>query len=222
MKIKRNAVVTILTVVFCLNLFAADPAPIKLNAPDRERGLPIMKSISVRASAREWNGKPLELRDLSDLLWSAYGINRQEKSMRTAPSYRDVQDISLYVLMKDGAYLYDPAGNVLAPVAAGDFRPLAAMQQKSVENAAAVIVLVSDLTKIQVKDKCEQIKWAAIDAGVVSENINLFCAGCGLTTVPRATMDADKLRAALRLKDTQEPIMNNPVGYGIAALASKP
>ena len=217
MKAKQSIQVLFFVFVFCLTLFAADLAPIKLSAPDKERGFSFMKTVSVRASSREWDGKPLELKDLSDLLWAAFGINRPEKGMRTAPSYRDVQDISLYVLMKEGAYLYDPKENVLNPVAAGDFRPLAAMQQKTVKNAAAVIIMVSDLDKIQVKEKCEKIKWAAVDAGAVVENICLFCAATGLATVPRATMDVDKLRAALKLKDTQEPIMNNPVGYGIKA-----
>jgi SagB-type dehydrogenase family enzyme len=188
--------------------------PVKLNAPDKDRGFSVMKALSVRASAREWNGKPLELKDLSDLLWAANGVNRPDSGMRTAPSYRDVQDISLYVVMKDGAYLYDPKENVLNPVASGDFMSAAAGMQKSVENAGAVIILVSDLSKIQVKDKCEKIKWAAVDAGVVSENINIFCAGAGLVTVPRATMDVEKLRSILKLKNTQELIMNNPVGYG--------
>jgi len=214
MKIEHFAVVLSLVSVFCLSLFADGLSPVKLNAPDRDRGFSLTKSISVRASAREWTGKALELKDLSDLLWCAFGINRPEKSMRTAPSYRDVQDISLYVVMKEGTYIYDPKENVLNPVTEGDFRPLCAMSQKSVENAAAIVILISDLTKINVKDKCEQVKWAAIDAGVISENINLFCAATGLVTVPRATMDTEKLRVALKLKETQEPIMNNPVGYG--------
>ena len=206
--------VLFLIFLFCLELFAADMAPIKLNAPDKDRGYSLTKAVSMRASAREWNGKPLELKDLSDLLWAADGINRPEKFMRTAPSYRNVQDISLYVVMKEGTYVYDPGKNVLNPVAAGDFRPICAMTQTTVANAAAVIIMVSDLTRFNVTDKCEKIKWAAVDAGVISENINLFCAATGLTTVPRATMDVEKLRAALKLEETQEPIINNPVGYG--------
>ena len=214
MKIRNFTAVLFFAMIFCPAMFAADAGPIKLSPPDKDRGFSVTKALSVRTSVREWNGKPLELKDLSDLLWAANGINRQEKGMRTAPSYRDVQDISLYVVMKDGAYLYNPKENILSPVASGDFMAAAAGAQKSVENAAIVIILVSDLSKIQVKDKCEKIKWAAIDAGIVSENINIFCAATGLATVPRATMDAEKLRTILKLKETQELIMNNPVGYG--------
>ena len=53
----------------------------------------------------------------------------------------------------------------------------------------------------------------AMDAGIVSQNINLFCAGAGLSTVPRATMDQAALRKTLNLSDMQVPMLNNPVGY---------
>ena len=54
---------------------------------------------------------------------------------------------------------------------------------------------------------------AAVDAGAVSQNISLFCSGCGLVTVPRASMDYDGLTKLLKLKPSQLLLMNNPVGY---------
>ena len=60
----------------------------------------------------------------------------------------------------------------------------------------------------------EQIRlMAAMDAGIVSQNINLFCAANNLVTVPRASMDKDKLKKVLNLKEHQLLLMNNPVGY---------
>jgi nitroreductase len=212
MNVKKSFSVLLIVICAC-SLFALDLSPIKLTPPDKSRGLSVMKALAARASVREWNGKPLDIKDLSDVLWAGNGINRPDKNLRTAPSYRNVQDISLYVVMKTGAYLYDPKENVLNPIASGDFMSAAAGPQKSVEDAGAVIIIISDLSKFQGSDKCEKIKWAAIDAGIVVENICIFCAGAGLVTVPRATMDIEKLRVILKLKDTQEPLMNNPVGY---------
>ena len=54
---------------------------------------------------------------------------------------------------------------------------------------------------------------AAVDAGIVCQNINVFCASAGLATVPRASMDQAALKQILKLTDNQLPIMNNPVGY---------
>ncbi|MBR6178818.1 MAG: nitroreductase family protein, partial [Bacteroidales bacterium] len=53
----------------------------------------------------------------------------------------------------------------------------------------------------------------AIDAGYVSQNIDLACEALGLCTVPRATMDKDALKKELKLTDSQNAILNHPVGY---------
>jgi hypothetical protein len=54
-----------------------------------------------------------------------------------------------------------------------------------------------------------------MDAGLVSQNISIFCAGIGLITRPRATMDQVKLKEILKLKDSQHPLLNNPVSYPV-------
>ena len=49
-----------------------------LNPPDLTRGLPVMKALSLRASASEFDTTSLNLQDLSDLLWASNGINRPD------------------------------------------------------------------------------------------------------------------------------------------------
>jgi nitroreductase len=53
----------------------------------------------------------------------------------------------------------------------------------------------------------------SMDAGYVSQNIDLFCAAAGLATVPRATMDIAAIKNLLKLNENQVPLLNNPVGY---------
>lgn len=74
-----------------------------------------MKALSDRHSDREYAAKELSLQDLSDLLWAANGINRPD-GKRTAPSALNKQDIDIYVIMKEGAYLYDAKANSLQPM----------------------------------------------------------------------------------------------------------
>jgi len=52
-----------------------------------------------------------------------------------------------------------------------------------------------------------------VSAGIVSENIKLFCAGTGLVTRPRMSMDTQAIKDLLGLDETQPPLINNPVGY---------
>ena len=87
---------------------------IKLNAPDKTRGASVMKALADRHSEREFANKKLSLQDLSDLMWAAIGINRED-GKRTAASALNKQDVDVYVLMEEGAYLYDPGSGRRSP-----------------------------------------------------------------------------------------------------------
>ena len=186
---------------------------IQLNKPDQKRGLTIMEAFSKRQSVREYSEKPLSLQDLSDLLWATIGINRPETSKRTAPTAMNKQEIDVYVCFSDGAYLYDAKNHVLIPVAKGDFRPILAMQQDFVNKAPICLVIVADISKFDGDNKEQKMYSGAIDAGIVSQNISLFCAGTNMATVPRGWMDKDGIAKALHLKESQIPVLNHPVGY---------
>ena len=53
----------------------------------------------------------------------------------------------------------------------------------------------------------------AMDAGIVSQNISIFCSAARLATVPRASIDINQLKKVLKLKESQVPMMNHPIGY---------
>lgn len=185
---------------------------IKLAAPDKTGGEPVMKVFNNRKSDREFAPGKIKDKDLSNLLWAANGVNRTD-GKRTAPSAINAQDVDIYVVMEEGAYLYDAKAHALNPVAVGDFRAAVAGGQDFVKAAPISLVLVSDLTRLS-KNPDEGTKlMGAVDVGVVSQNINLACAALGLATVPRASMDKAALQKALRLTDTHLILINNPVGY---------
>jgi SagB-type dehydrogenase family enzyme len=195
------------------NLYSQDLKTVTLNPPDKTRGLPVMQAFDRRASASVFNSEKLKLQDLSDLLWAANGINRPELKKRTAPSAMNAQDIDIYVFMAEGVYLYNAAANLLDPVVAGDQRLLVAGRQTEVANASVFLVMVSDISRFTGSDEAVKLSLAAMDAGLVSQNISLFCAGTGLSTRPRATMDNVKIKEILKLKDSQHLMLNNPVSY---------
>jgi len=196
---------------------AGDLKTIKLNEPNKDRGLPVMKALSVRASAREWSDKELSLQDLSDLLWAANGINRPD-GKKTASSAMNAQDVDIYVFMKSGAYLYDAAAQALVPVLAGDNLSGIMMMRPGgpggpPSQPPIQIILVSDISRFRMGETALKLEWAAIDTGIVSQNIALFCAATGMATRPRASMDKAKIKELLKLSDTQYPLLNHPVGY---------
>jgi len=192
---------------------AQEGVDIALQAPNKDRGASVMQSLAKRQSHRECAKKDLTIADLSDLLWAANGINRPEKKMRTAPSALNRQDIDIYVVTSKAAYKYLPEENKLQNIADGDFRSAVAGGQDFVNGFPMSLVLVSDLARFGDDMQDMARFFGAMDAGYVSQNICLFCAGTGLVTVPRASMDNAKLKEILHLSDKQMPMLNNPVGY---------
>jgi SagB-type dehydrogenase family enzyme len=207
--------ILILTALFAYTagVLSQELQSIKLNAPNKTKGTAVMKALSDRHSEREFGTKELSLQDISDLLWAANGINRQG-GMRTAPSAMNRQEIDVYLINKDGAYLYDAATSTLKAVAKGDYRKaVAGSGQEFAAEAPVCLVLVANLEKLG-DPKSDNTRWiAAMDAGIVCQNINIYCSAAGLATVPRATMDKEELKKVLKLSDTQLLTLNNPVGY---------
>jgi len=83
--------------------------------------------------------------------------------------------------------------------------------------AAANLIMVSDITKLQMGTDETKKELGIIDAALVSENIGLFCAGNGLATVPRISTisNRDALKTLMKLKDTQYIVIENGVGYPV-------
>ena len=82
--------------------------------------------------------------------------------------------------------------------------------------APCLLLLVAETNRYQesaynTKEHVDNM--SKVDAGIVSQNISLFCAGVGIGTKPRAQMDHAGLKEALRLSETQILILNHPVGY---------
>lgn len=190
-----------------------------LPAPHIVGAKSVTEALWLRKSERECSLRALSLQDLSNVLWAANGVNRQSDSRRTAPSALNVQDISVYVFIEEGVYLYEPVTHTLSLKVDGDQRtlitgkPSPARSQEYAADFPSILLMVSDLQRFEMPVSESVREMAAIDAGIVSENIALFCAAMGFVTVPRVSMNKDEIIKALNLADTQIPLINNPVGY---------
>ena len=185
---------------------------IKLPEPDKNVSMTLYQALQQRKSVREYSTKEIDNMKLSQLLWAAVGINRPDGHL-TAPTAINAQDITVYVCRKDGAYLYVAKDNTLQKVSDKDLRKEVASAQAFAAEAPVCLVIVTDNAKFRGGSTNGPTISGAIDAGYVSQNIDLACEALGLVTVPRATMDKDALKKELKLTDAQNPILNHPVGY---------
>lgn len=194
---------------------AQTPKTIQLNAPDMGRGSSLMQALKDRRSVREYSPEALSLKDMSDLLWAANGVNRPD-GHHTAATALNKEDIDIYVLLEQGAYLYRPATSELVLVAEGDHRALIRGQQVDFPIPPVTLVMVTTPSRFGIPDPSASALMGAVDAGIVSQNIMLFCAANGLVTVPRASMDHAAIAKVLKLAESSMPVINNPVGYPVA------
>lgn len=189
--------------VFALTMLAsgiANAENIVLPAPETTGGKPLMQAMAERKTEREFADKPVSAKDLSNILWAAYGFNRPGK--RTIPTARNEQGMDVYVLTADGAFLYNAKDNVLEQVVKKDLRDLL-VPQDFARKAPLTLLFVE-----------KQHKYAGMHAGSAYQNVGLYCASAGLNNVVRGMYDADGLAKALNLGD-REVIVTQTIGYPV-------
>jgi SagB-type dehydrogenase family enzyme len=175
-------------------------------------GKPLMEALNERKTGRDYSDKKLSEQMLSDLLWAAFGINRPTEGKRTAPSAVNWQETTLYVCLTTGIYTYNAKENSLDPVISGDNRAKMGIQTFAGE-AAVVLVYVADYTKMGDASKEDKDIYSAMDVGYISQNVYLYCASEGLSTVALGYIDKEKMAEVLKLNKDQKIILSQCVGY---------
>lgn len=184
----------------------------RLPEPDKQGGCPLMQALARRQSARAFDSRPLEPQTLSNLLWAAAGINREELMGRTVPSAMNAQEVMVYLALPEGLYHYDAPTHALHLVSATDVRRVTGYQD-FVDNAPLDLVFVADFARMKLVPAAQRAVFAATAAGAMAQNVYLFCASAGLATVIRAWLDRDALAQAMGLNNEQHVLLAQTVGW---------
>lgn len=184
---------------------------IQLPKPQTDGGKPLMQALKERKSTRAFAVRKLPDQVLSNMLWAACGINRAD-GKRTAPSAMNRQEIDVYVILAEGAFLYDPKEHALKQLAAADLRAQAGTQD-FVKDAPVNLIYVADTAKMSAGTEENKILWYGVATGAISQNVYLYCASEGLATVVRAFVDRAALAKSLSLRPEQRIALAQTVGY---------
>ncbi len=192
-------------------VLAEESKPIQLLEPQTGGGSPIMQLLWKRMSTKEFSPQPLPPELLSNILWAAFGINRPD-GKRTAATAGNRQEIDIYAALASGLYLYDPKANRLKPILAQDIR-VATGRQAYVKDAAVNLIYVADFSKHGKASEEDKILLSSIAAGLIGENVYLYCASEGLGAVVRVNIDKPALASMMKLRPDQKIILSQTVGY---------
>ncbi len=201
----------ILCIGFILPAFAQEMKTVQLPEPKLDQSKSLAQALKDRKTTREYSQANLPVQTLSNLLWAGWGINRADSGRRTAPSALNRQEVSLYVATPEGMYLYDPKGNALVQVVAGDIRSLT-YTQPPLKDAPVHLVYVADLERMGDGEEGPKMVLAGMDTGFIAENVYLYCASEGLPTGYRVSIDKEKLAQAMKLKPSQKIMGAQSVG----------
>lgn len=195
---------------------------IKLVKPETDGGKSVLAAIKERKTIRNINSKELPPQVLSNLLWAAFGVNRQDGPFggpgRTAATASNSQEIDLYVAMPKRVYLYDAFEHSLKPVVAGDFRRMA--RRRGGASAPLNIFFVVDIAKYSkapfqepgLKDPDIQKSYYYVATGSIAQNIYLYAASQGLAAHFH-NCDKENSHREFKLRPDQRVLFAQTVGY---------
>ena len=200
--------------------------PISLPKPQADGGKSVLAALWERKTNRNISAEKLPPQMLSNVLWAAFGVNREQGPFdqpgRTAASASNSQEIDLYVALPDGIYLYEAAPHRLVPVVAGDHRQKAGGRGRGggAGGAPVSLIFVADLAKYskapiqepKLKDPEFQKLYYGVATGLIAGNVYLFAASQGLAAWFH-NCNREALAAELKLRPEQRVLFAQTVGY---------
>lgn len=194
---------------------------ITLPEPAYKSGTSIEEALLKRRSVRDYKREPVQLKEISQLLWAAQGITSKEDGGRTAPSAGALYPLELYVVsgnintLTPGVYHYQPSGHTLEQIAEGDKRKLltaVALMQGAVNKSAAVIVISAKYKRTTGKYLERGKKYVHMEAGHAAQNIYLQAVSLKIGAVVTGAFMDSLVKQVLHLPKNKEPLYLMPVG----------
>jgi hypothetical protein len=164
-----------------------------LPAPDKAGGILLYEAFNKRRSHREFVATELSLDQLSQILWSAFGVNREAGKLRTIPTSHNRQRLTVYAVLSSGVWRYDGERHQLELQLSGDHTDLFG-------EAPLTLVYIVPTADGPV---------GGIHVGLAAQDVGLTCASLELGNVLKTT-GADSLN----------PILPLPSGLRVLAVHS--
>lgn len=175
---------------------------INLPAPQIDQETSLYQALKNRHSVRSFTDQPIDNQMLSNILWVAYGANRED-GRRTIPTARNEKDLSVYVTDSKGTFLYDGEANTLQMVSP---ESLLSMFQSQPFMSKVPVVLIYTGSKAD-------NNFSVMHAGSAYQNVELYAATNNLGCVVRALFDHEEVARALNLPEDQRVIVSQAIGY---------
>lgn len=218
---KKIILLLYLIFIFTTNLTHSQEKIIKLPEPKYKSEISVEEAILKRRSIRNYKDIPLNIYELSQILWSAQGITEKRFGLRTAPSAGATYPLEIYIVvgkvtnLEAGIYKYNPEEHKITLIYRGDKRLElcnAALGQVSVRIAPATIVITAIYERTTKIYGERGIRYVHMEAGHVAQNIYLQCVSLNLGTVSIGAFIDEEVKKVLNLPKNENPLYLMPIG----------
>ena len=188
---------------------------VSLDPPALENGMPIWEAVSGRRSIRDFAREPIDLAELSQLLWAAQGVTREAVSwgFRAAPSAGALYPVETYLSVQNvdglepGIYHYssrDHAVELLKEGAFGARLAEAALDQDFLASAGIVFCWTAVFARSAWKYAERAYRYVYLDAGHIAQNVALAAVALGLGSCQVAALYDDDVNSLLGVDGAEE------------------
>ncbi len=199
---------------------------VKLPEPEDDKPIYFKDILNKRSTIRSYKkDMPLNLKDLSYILWTAYGFKKD--GGRTVPSAGALYPLDIYIAcreiisddkekIKAGLYHYIPEKHQLKIIKTVDLRKdiaKASLSQMWMADAPCTIIITAEYERITFKYRERGIRYTLMEVGNVSQNIFLSSFNKGLGCGIVGAFDDNTLKYVLGIKRNHEPLLLMPIGY---------
>ncbi|MEZ5197352.1 MAG: SagB/ThcOx family dehydrogenase [Bacteroidales bacterium] len=202
---------------------------IQLPAPQLSSGVSVEEAMLNRRSIREFKDIALSLEEVSQVLWSAYGITEERSQpaflrggLRTAPSAGALYPLDIYLAignvkgLKAGIYKYISEMHAIELISEGDVRKdlaKAALDQEFLEQAPVSLVFVAVYSRTTQKyGERGRERYVCMDLGHSAQNVYLQTTAMNLGTCAVGAFTDRMVSMSMLLKSEEEPLYIMPIG----------
>ena len=201
-----------------------------LPSPETSGDVSVEEALFNRRSHRRFEDKELSAKQLSQILWAAYGITEPiddnpalRGGLRTSPSAGALYPLEIYVVVggvtgiEPGVYKYMPEENKIIRTVDRDIRAElteAALGQSMVKDAPITVVYTAVFQRItQRYGERGRQRYVYMEIGHSAQNVYLQAEALGLGTVAVGAFHDGRVSELLDLPKEEEPLYLMPVGY---------
>ena len=178
---------------------------------------PLVEVLRKRDAGKVRHSKQkISLRDLSHILFCAYGkFTREKETKRVVPSAGGLYPLQIYIIAREveslttGIYHYSPTSYILEPVIMSSKKKLDVFFSEATQYQflwdRSVIIVITAMTTVPIsKYGSRAYRYLLLEAGHVGQNISLACADLDKSVLPVGSFNEDFFESELGLLDGNE------------------